>query len=110
MLRAGKLRHSITLQTNTPAQNASTGDITDSWATTQTGIAAEVRAVAGGETVRGRQMAATTSHLVTIHYRTGVNPKQRFVWGSLTLYITRAEDPDGTRRELECQCERVSDG
>ena len=84
--------------------------MTDSWANTQTGIAAEVKATAGGETTRGRQVAATTSHLVTIHYRTGVTPKQRFVWNSMNLYISRAEDPDGTRQMLECECERVSDG
>lgn len=109
MLRTGKLRHSVTLQTNTPTQDDN-GQLNESWGNTQTGIAAEVLAVSGGESVRGRQVAATTTHLVTIHYRSGVNPKQRFAWGSLILNITRAEDPDGTRRMLECQCERVTDG
>lgn len=106
MLRTGTLRHVLTLQTNTPTQDAS-GALIESWANTQTGIAANVQTTGGGETIRGRQVAPTTTHLVTIHYRTGVVPTQRFLWGSVYLNITRAEDPDGMRQKLEVQCEQA---
>lgn len=107
-MRAGKLRHRITIEHDTadPEAPASNGTVTPNWAALHTNISAEVLQVAGGEQLRGGvQTQATTTHVVRLRYRAGISPKMRVVWGSITLGITRVWDVDGRTRETAIECE-----
>jgi SPP1 family predicted phage head-tail adaptor len=79
------LRHSLTLQTNTPA--AGPGEATDSWANTATGVMAEIRPGRSREFMQARQANADVTHEVRIRYRSGVTTKQRLVFGTRNFYI-----------------------
>lgn len=101
--RAGDRRNYVTIQERTTEQDAA-GQPKKVWHDLHRNVPAEVRLVAGGETFRGQQMQATTTHIVTLDFIDGIKDAHRFVYGSEVLNITRAGDPDGMRRKLLCEC------
>lgn len=72
---------------------------------------AAYRDVTGGETVRGRQMEAHTSGLMTLPStpRTrAISPKMRVRFGGRTLYVVNNLDADGMDRERVLQVSEVT--
>ena len=61
----------------------------------------------GAEYVRGRQIEANVDVMVEIRYRSDITPDMRIVWGSRTLNITRAFDPDGRKTRTVMYCKEV---
>ena len=110
MIAAGTMRRRITIQTPTATQDAA-GQPLVSWAdlTGGSNLPARVESVTGGETVRGRQVSAEATTLLTIRYLAGVTPRQRVSYEGRTLGIVRASDPDGGRRELRIECREVAE-
>jgi len=102
-MRAGTLRHRITIQTATFAPDAAHQPI-PTWAAWLSNEPAEVLETAGAETVRGLQVSATATHLVRVRYRTGLTERMRIVWETRTLGILNVRDVDGRRRELWISC------
>lgn len=103
MIHAGTLRQRITLQEATDTQDAA-GQPIRSWSNRLTGIPARVETVSGGEAVRGRQVLAETTTLLTIRYISGLTSAMRVVWGDRILGVLRVNDPTGERRELRIEC------
>jgi len=107
-MRAGRLRHRITIEADEadPEQPADDGTVTPDWQPIHTNRPAEVLAVSGGEILRGGiQVAATTSHTIRIRYVAGISPEARILWNGLTLGVTHVHDVDGRTRELLIEAE-----
>jgi head-tail adaptor len=110
-MRAGQLRHRITVQQNTANAEtpAADGTVTAVWAALYANISAEVIQVAGGEVLRGGiQVQATTTHAIRLRYRGDISPEMRIVWGALTLHVTRVWDADGRTRETLLEAEAAN--
>lgn len=105
-MRAGTLRHRITIQSATEAADAA-GQLIRTWSAWLEHEPAEVLETAGAETVRGLQVSANATHLVRIRYRADVTETKRIVWGTRTLGIVNVRDVDGRRRELWISCEEI---
>lgn len=105
MIPAGQLSNRITIQTPTTTQDAA-GQPIRSWATLAGPVVlpAKVESVAGGETIRGRQVSAVAQVMFTIRYRSDITTQMRVLWDGRVLGIVRASDPYGDRRELRIEC------
>lgn len=101
-MRAGTLRHRITVQSATDAADAA-GQLIRTWSAWLSNEPAEVIETTGGETIRGRQVSAEATHLVRVRYRSGYGETKRIVWGTRTLGILHVRDVDGRGRELWIQ-------
>ena len=106
MIDAGSLRSRITIQSATSTQDAA-GQAVRTWTNFAASVPAKVESVAGGETIRGRQVVATATTLFTIRFLDGVSTQMRISFEGRTLGILRAGDPYGDRRELRIEAAEV---
>jgi len=84
-MRAGTLRHRVTIQEKPAVTRDSHGQEILGWSTLAT-VWARIEPISGRESVENKQEQATVSHRVTIRYRTGVRPTMRL------LHLTREGD------------------
>jgi SPP1 family predicted phage head-tail adaptor len=109
-MRIGPMRHRVTIQSATLAQDAHGQEI-ETWANLATNptVWADVQVAPSGERFVGgaEQVQATVSLKVKIRYRTDVTVKMRLVEGSRYLYIENVYDPKGQYRELILMCREV---
>jgi SPP1 family predicted phage head-tail adaptor len=104
VMRIGRLRHRLELQSATMVQDAS-GEETETWATIDTiwGNVAPVgraeRFVSGAD-----QQLATITHRVEIRYRTNITNEMRFKWGARILDIEGYEDPSTKQANMLVAC------
>ena len=105
-MRAGLMRHRVTLQTNTPVEEASGGGYTDSWADTAT-LWANVQPApaAGVEGVIAGAERVPLTHTVTTRYRSGITAKHRLKYGTRYLYVTGIQNVGERNREIVLACE-----
>ncbi len=94
-MRAGLLRHRLTLEKPTEAVGA-WGDGTPTY-TTQATVWGQVEGITGLD--RGG-IVAEAEYRVRTRYRSDVDPRWRIGWGTRKLGILSAVDPDGRTREL----------
>lgn len=107
-MQAGRLRERVTLQANTPVQDAY-GEPIDGWANVGTNptVWANVASRASGERfISGaEQVQAAVSHTVRIRYRADVTVLMRLVWRTNRyLYVQNVIDPDGRKADLILMC------
>ena len=79
-MRAGKLRHSITVESLTDGKDGR-GGLTETWATfaeTQ----ARIVPLTGVELERSGRVDATVTHRLELRYTVGITPKMRVNWKS----------------------------
>lgn len=113
-MRAGLLRHRITIQQSTPTQN-SFGEPIDSWGTFGTAYA-EFAPLSGRESFanQSNQTVAESFVVWKIRYRTGVLPTMRINWndqGTTRLFdIEGINEVKGRRKELHLTCREILDG
>lgn len=109
-LAAGDLRQRIAIETPTATQDAA-GQPIRTWATLSgcSSLPAKVESVTGGESIRGRNVAAEAQLAVTIRYRTDITTAMRVVYDAQRYGIVRASDPYGDQRELRIEA-AISDG
>lgn len=105
-MRAGKLRHRLTLQTATDGKTA-TGRPTRTWATTDT-LWGSVMPLSGSEVNEAQALEGRVDHEVHIRYRASVTPKQRLIHRTRTLEIVSVRDVDEMQRELVLMCREVT--
>lgn len=102
-MRAGKLRHRITIESPTLPTADSYGAQTETWSTFAANVAAEVSVLSGVEAFRAKQVQPEASSMVTLRYRSGVTAAMRFLWGTRYLYpVSVVEDEKKT--EMVCLC------
>ena len=82
---AGKLRHTIIIQSTTQTQSSS-GAITDSWGTFAT-VRASITPLNGREYFESQQVNAEEVTRFTIRYIASITTKMRILWGSRTYDI-----------------------
>ena len=104
-MRAGRLRHQVTIQGLTTAPDAY-GDIVETWTDTAT-VWAEVVPLSGKEYYAARQVSAEVDVRVTIRYRTGIKPAMRVKYGTSLLDIQSVIDVGGRKDELQLLCREV---
>ncbi len=109
-MRAGLLRHRVTIQSDTGTTTDATGGITASWGTFCV-LQVELLGAETRETEALRRRYAEATYDMKGRYRSGITPKMRAVLGSVdssgnplgssrTFEILGAVDLDGRSREL----------
>lgn len=101
-MRGGKLRDRITIQEATLAADGA-GQMVPTWSTYQGNWPAEHRYVSGGETIRGRQLSAESSHLFIIRELDGVTRQMRVLYDSTYYGIVNISEPREREVWLECR-------
>lgn len=100
-MRAGRLRHYITIQTVTI-----TNDV-ESWADTHANVPASIEPLRGREFWESQTVSAETAYRVTIRYRSGVLPTMRVKWGTRIFRINAVLNIEERNRELHLMCVEV---
>lgn len=100
-MRAGKLRHRITIQT--PTTTNTSGVPTTTWSTFATRWAS-VEPFDGREFQRADQTQAQLTHTVRLRWLAGVTSQMRVVHDGRYLNIERVIDKDERHIELELVC------
>jgi SPP1 family predicted phage head-tail adaptor len=103
--RIGALRHRLTLQSPSRADDGGGGAVV-TWQTVAE-LWAAVRPISGDERLRADAVSGRITHEVWIRHRADVVPAMRFTDGARTLEITAVLDP-GRRDRLKCLCEEVN--
>lgn len=107
-MRAGRLRHRVAIQANTPAKSGGYGGEGDSWATIAT-VWAGIESEGSKEYSDGQTTKAAATFTVTIRYRAGITEQHRLLFGSRVLEITgRPENKDERNIELRIPCREVT--
>ena len=104
-MRAGALRHSITIQ-QTDETRSATGSVTNTWSTFAK-VRAEVRPTTGIEQVAGDQVVADVTHQVRIRWYDGVTPKMRVLFGRRVLEIIHVINLFERDREMNLLCREI---
>lgn len=108
-MRAGRLRHRITIQYHGTISRDAAGQEVITWVDLAT-VWANVQASQGAREVfvsRADQEQATSTHVVRMRYRGDVDVKMRILWNNLVLDIENVLDADGRTRETICICRAV---
>lgn len=101
-MRAGKLRHSITIQQQSTTQD-SYGQQVETWTNVAT-VWASVEPLRGKEYFESKQEKAEVTTKITMRYRDGILPKMRVVFGSKTYDIQDVINLEERDRELHLMC------
>lgn len=104
-MRAGKLRHRITIQQLVAGSpdTLPTGEPDVSWAEYLT-VYASIDPVTGREPFLSQQKIGETSHKVRIRYRSGIVPKMRVLYGSRVFDILAVLNWEEKNAELLLLC------
>lgn len=106
---AGKKRHRVTFQQNTPAANAA-GQPRPAWSHFVT-VYAQIETPAGEESLtENTQRRATNRRQITINSTAKtrqITPKMRATWNGRTFEIESATDPAGNRKEIVIEATEV---
>lgn len=101
MIRAGRLRHVVSVQAKATTQSTS-GQPTGAWSEVFEARAL-VEEIDGSERWAKELNVGELTHNVTMRYRSGVTRAHRVVWGSRVLNIQSMKtDPRKRRMELRC--------
>ena len=104
-MRAGKLRHRITIETPTETRNAY-GEPEVTWGTFKE-VWASVEPIRGREFWRAQEQQARVTTRIRIRYLADVTPKMRIVFGSKTYIINAIIDQEERHAEMQLICEEM---
>jgi SPP1 family predicted phage head-tail adaptor len=103
-MRAGELRHRISIEQNTPTRDTFGAEIPH-WSV-RCVVWAQVETISGTEFVSQQQFGAALSHKVTIRHRKGLVPTMRVMWGDRTLEILAVLE-DNLRKMITLMCSEM---
>lgn len=98
-MRAGKLRHRITLQAKTATTDAYGGPI-EVWTDVATNIPASVEPLSGRELVNAQTVNAEITTRITMRYRAGVIAANRITFEGKFYNILSVIDEEMKHRQL----------
>lgn len=104
MPKAGRYRHQIAVQANSPSADAS-GGLPDSWSTSATVWGSWITG-SGGETEAGARVEGRNVEKFRTRYPSITN-KNRVTWNSRTFDVLHVSDPGELHREYIVTCEEV---
>lgn len=107
MLKAGSLKHRVTIQNPTKTRSAS-GSASLGWGTVAT-VWASVRGMSGRDVIMAAQAQALVTHKVMIRYRTDVNAQTRLLYEGKVFEVVVALERY-CKTGLELLCREVEDG
>lgn len=102
-MRAGKLRHRLTIQEPTDTVGDTYGDATITWSDYAT-VWGSVTPLRGQEQYQADQVQAGVTHRVTMRYRVGITSKMRISHNGRVLSIMSVIDREDRNIELELMC------
>jgi len=105
-MRAGELRHRVTLEERTQTV-ASEGGVTPKGLGVDT-VSAAVEPLSGDEAERAGHVEGTVTHRVRIRFRPDVSPKMRIRHVDRILEVVSVVDKDERNRELWFMCREVA--
>lgn len=108
MIRAGPMRHVVTIQVRSTEQDAA-GEPVDVWTTFATRRAA-VERTPGRELVASAQRQGRVPTIFRLRFLAGVMPAMRIVHGGKVHEITSAIDQEGRGEELIITAEEIVEG
>ncbi len=106
MIRAGSLRHPVSILKNTPTQNA-VGESVDSFAPIASVRASIVGAKGSGEVMIGSQVNARARYVVTMRYFAGLSTEHRLQYGTKTFDINDVNDVEERHRKMVLACSEL---
>jgi SPP1 family predicted phage head-tail adaptor len=101
-MRAGRLRHRVTVESATETQGAS-GEVTLGWTTWASAWAA-VEPLAGAERFAAQQVNAEVTHRVTLRHLPGLSPRMRIRHEGRVLEIDAVLNVEERDRETHALC------
>ena len=104
-MRAGTLRHVVTIQAPAVTKNTRGAEVV-TWSTLAT-VRADVRTLSARELVANDQVTPIAQHLITLRYRTGITTKHRVLWGTRYFGITSVLETDNRLRSLTLACTEI---
>jgi SPP1 family predicted phage head-tail adaptor len=109
-VRAGRLRHLVTIQTRGETRNPDGGSV-PAWADFAVGVPAEFQSVSGREYLSAGALQAEVTAKITIRYLSGVLPSMRVVFDGLNYNIAAVlPDPTARRHMTLMVSEGLNDG
>jgi len=104
-LRAGGLRHRISLQVQTETEDGMGGSSLD-WAavTGLSSVPAAIWPVSSKERIDSMKLELQITHKIRMRYISGITAKHRIVFGSRTFNITSIINPDERNIMLDMLC------
>lgn len=103
MIRLGKLRHRLVIETRETTPDGAGGEVV-TWAAGAT-IWASIEPLSGVELLRRDRLSGTLTHRITVRYREGIAPAMRFRLMDRIFEIAVVRDVDERHRWLDCLCE-----
>ena len=104
-MRAGTLRHAITVQQDTGTSRGSMGSHVESWVTFAN-RRASIAPLQGRERYEAHALAATVTHEVRMRYLNGIEPKKfRILFGNRVFDIQAIVNSEERNREMVLLCE-----
>lgn len=104
-MRAGSLRHRVTIQSVSEAQN-SIGESIETWGTFAT-VWARIDPLSGRQLLAANQLDEPVAARMKMRYLSGVTGKMRIVHGSTTYNIRGAPMVSANKSEIELLLEEV---
>ena len=100
-MKAGQLRHRITIQSYTTTNTH--GEITKTWSTFKT-VWARIEPITGREWLESGIVEAEVTHRVTIRYLANVKPQMRIYYDSKYYDIMYIENTEMRDRQMILMC------
>ena len=105
-MRAGQLRHRVTLQQKGSVTQNEFGEEVISWTTVDI-VWASVEPLRGREFIQAKQEQAMIDTKIRMRHRDGVTPVLRAVWNGRVYDILSVVRPEERQREIELMCREV---
>ncbi len=102
-MRAGKLRHPITIEQPSDSRGATFGQAKLTW-TVFKRTRASIDPLSGKEEIGTDQVQAGVTHAIEMRYLPGVTPRMRILFGSRVFSIVSVLDKMERNRELKLLC------
>lgn len=107
MMRAGSLRHRVTLQRKQQTQNPQTGALLTTWVT-EAAVWAAVAPLSAREFVAAQAVQSNASVHITVRYRPGITAAMRILHDGKVYGITGVlADKDSGREYLTLPCSEL---
>lgn len=104
-MRAGELRHRVTIQQKTFSRDSYGGE-TITWTDVAT-VWAAVEPISGREYFTAQQTQAEVTTRIRIRHRAGITPVMRVLWGTRLYDIISVIEVKERNREIHLMCQEV---
>tara|TARA_R110000824_G_scaffold110918_2_gene259121 strand:- start:131 stop:457 length:327 start_codon:yes stop_codon:yes gene_type:complete len=105
-LMAGKLRHRVSIQTESTAVDTY-GEPTASWSTDET-VWASIEPTGGNELSVGEGQAGIITHRIFMRYTANASPKKRLLFGSRIFGIESVLNHEERNEFMQLECREES--